>query len=116
LPGTDVHGLITVHGLTTQWLGSACGPKAVRNRSRKASIRHTGACGAGRRPSVQPQPEIRSRTAGSCATIVTGTSRLAASPVMIGAGWWSPRNTSTRLSSPLVLTHEIKLSTEYAME
>jgi len=43
----------------------ATGPYAARNRSRKASIRHTGAFGAGRRPSLHPQPEIRSSTAGS---------------------------------------------------
>ena len=38
-------------------LGRAYGPKAVRKRSRKASIRQTGACGPGFRPSCQPQSE-----------------------------------------------------------
>src|SRR3569833_3157938 len=50
---------------------------AVRNRSRKESIFQTGACAAGCRPSVQPQPEIRSSTFGSFATIVIGSSRTA---------------------------------------
>jgi hypothetical protein len=67
---------------------------------RKVSIRATGALGAGRRPGVQFQDEIRSSTFGSLATIVIGTSRLAPCPVTIGAGWWSPRKTSTRFGSP----------------
>src|SRR3954454_190339 len=76
------------------------GPNAVRNRSRKESIRQTGVCGPGFRPSCQPQPAVRSMTARSRGTIVIGTLRLAAAPGTIEAGWWSPRNTNTRLSSP----------------
>ena len=52
-----------------------------------------------------PAPaEIRSRTAGSFATIVIGTSWLASSPVISVCGWWSPRKISTRLSLPYVST------------
>ena len=39
-----------------------CGPKAARNRSRKASIRQTGASTAGRRPGLQRHPLIREIT------------------------------------------------------
>jgi phosphatidylglycerophosphate synthase len=53
------------------------GPKAVRNRSRKASMGHTGTVGAGRSPVFQPQVETWASTAGSRATMLTGTSRLA---------------------------------------
>jgi hypothetical protein len=42
-------------------------------------MRQTGACGAGFRPSVQPQSATRSSTAGSRATILIGTSRRAPS-------------------------------------
>ena len=88
--------------------GGGAVPNAVRKRSRKASIGQTGACGPGCSPSCQPQPEIRSSTAGSRATMVIGTSWLAPSPVTTGAGWWSPRKTSTRLSSPYVCTYEMR--------
>ena len=46
-------------------VGSGCDPKAVRNRSRNLSIRQTGACGLGLRPSCHPHPETRSSTFGS---------------------------------------------------
>jgi phosphatidylglycerophosphate synthase len=75
--------LVWSFGRDVAWLAAArpaastVEPKAVRNRSRKASIPHTGASGAGRRPSSQPQLATRPNTDGSLATIVTGTSRLA---------------------------------------
>ena len=47
---------------------------ASRNRSRKASIGHTGASGRGRSPSCQPQSSIRRSTAGSRAITLIGTS------------------------------------------
>ena len=56
---------------------AGCDPKALRKRSRNALIGHTGAVGAGRMPSSQPHPEIRSSTAGSWAMTETGTSWLA---------------------------------------
>ncbi len=60
--------------------------KALTKRSRKALIGQTGAWGPGLSPSCQPQPEIWSRTAGSWATIVIGTSGTAPSPATIGIG------------------------------
>ena len=74
------------------------GPKAVRKRSRKASIGQTGAFDVGRRPGTQPQPAIRRITAGSWAITETGTSWL--DPTVTGLwGWWSPSTTSTRFGS-----------------
>ena len=84
--------------------GRGNGPKAVRNRSRKASIRQTGACGPGLQavlPAPAGDPVQHGRVAGDDRD---RTSRLASSPVTTGAGWWSPRKTSTRLSSPYVCT------------
>ena len=78
--------------------------KVVRNWSRKVSIRVTGASGPGFSPSCQPQPAILASTALSWLTMVIGTSRLALAPVTIGAGWWSPRKTRTRSSSPYFST------------
>jgi phosphatidylglycerophosphate synthase len=71
--------LIWSFGRDARWLAAvrAEGPKAVRNRSRKASIGHTGTGGAGRSPVLQPQVEAWASTAGSRATMLTGTSRLA---------------------------------------
>src|SRR5919112_2037253 len=88
----------------------------VMKRSRNASIGNTGAAGSGRRPGCQPHPAIRFSTAGSRATMVTGTSCVAFGPLTTGAAWWSPRNTSTRLSLPYVRTQEIRLLTEYAID
>src|SRR3569833_1683802 len=90
--------------------------KAVRKRSRKVFIGQTGALGPGRRPSCQPHPEILSSTARSWATIVIGTSRLGSWPVTSGAGWWSPRNISTRLLLLSVSTKEKRLFNEYSIE
>ena len=59
-----------------------------------------GAAGLGLRPSCQPQLDGSSSTVGSRVTKVTGTSRPEPEPVTIGEGWWSPRKTSTRSSSP----------------
>ena len=42
--------------------GFALRSERGRNRSRKASIRQTGACGPGFRPSRQPHEEIRFST------------------------------------------------------
>jgi hypothetical protein len=71
---------------------------------------------AGVRPSVQPQLAILLKTDLSLATMVIGTSWLAFWPTTTEAGWWSPRKTMTRLSSPYFWTNEIRLSTEYAMD
>jgi phosphatidylglycerophosphate synthase len=90
--------LVWSFGRDVAWL--AARPNAVRNRSRKASILQTGAVLPGRMPSAQRQPSIGCSTAGSRATTVTGTSRLAPGPVTTGAGWWSPRSTRTRSSVP----------------
>ena len=73
--------------------------KASRNRSRKASIGHTGAVRLGSSPSCQSQPSIRSSTAGSAATTEIGTWWVASGPVTSGRGWWSPSITRTRSSS-----------------
>jgi hypothetical protein len=61
-------------------------PNALRKRSRKAAIGHTGACGLGTMPSCQPHPAIRSITFGSCAMTEIGTSWLAPWPVTSVAG------------------------------
>src|SRR6187200_2677804 len=60
--------------------------KAVRKRSRKEAIGHSGARSSGRSPACHPQPEIRSSTAGSCAITVTGTSRLPPKPLTMVDG------------------------------
>ena len=63
--GLALAALVWSFGRDVALLAPAAGPYAARNRSRKESIRHTGAFGAGRRPSLHPQPEMRSSTAGS---------------------------------------------------
>lgn len=88
---------------------------AVRKRSRKVSIRQTGAPCSGCRPSLQPQPETWSSTLGSWATIAIGTSRLASTPTTVDTGWWSPRKTSTVFSSPYFVTKSMRLVSEYWM-
>ena len=62
-------------------------PKASRKRSRNTSIRHTGASGDGWTPASHPHDAIASKTAGSFEMTVTGTSRSAAGPLTIRAGW-----------------------------
>jgi phosphatidylglycerophosphate synthase len=93
-------------------VAAGVGPNAVRNRSRKASIGQTGAWLEGRSPLLQPQPEILSSTLASRATMVTGTSRLAPSPLTTDAGWWSPSATTTRSSSRWCSTKETSWSME----
>jgi phosphatidylglycerophosphate synthase len=87
LPGVVAGGAVVVaigalawsFARDVAWLAAsgAAGPNAVRNRFRKASIRHSGAVGAGLSPLLQPQVEPWASTAGSRARMVTGTSRLA---------------------------------------
>ena len=67
-------------------------------------------------PGIQPQPEIRSRTFGSWATIATGTSCEALLPDTIGAGWWSPRKTTTVSSSAYDLMNVVRALSEYSMD
>jgi ribosomal protection tetracycline resistance protein len=100
VPGPPTGRCVLIRTGTGQRAGTCSGPNAVRNRSRNDSIGHTGACGPGFRPASHCQPAILSSTAGSFVTIVIGTSWVAPSPVMIEAGWWSPRKISTRSSSP----------------
>src|SRR4030095_5808877 len=90
--------------------------KVVRKRSRNVSIGHTGAAGLGFRPGSHPHAATRFSTAGSRATMVIGTSCVAFGPLTMEAAWWSPRNTSTRLSLPYVRTQEVRLSTEYVID
>src|SRR3954447_18695649 len=92
------------------------GVNADRNRSRNASVGHSGASGPGLRPFCHPQLEICLSTAGSLATIVIGTSRLAPPPVTIGAGWWSPRKTSTVFLVPYFSRNENRAVKEYWTE
>src|SRR3954451_13492544 len=86
---------------------------ARRNRSRNASIRHTGLPGPGRSPGVHPHPEIRSSTRGSRATTVTGTSWPAFDPDTTPAGWGSPRKTTTVSRLPWVTRSETRALREY---
>jgi phosphatidylglycerophosphate synthase len=84
LPGVVAGGAVAVALGALTWSFArdvawlvVSGPNALRNRFRKASIGHSGAVGAGRSPVLQPQVEPWASTAGSRATMVTGTSRLA---------------------------------------
>jgi MFS family permease len=90
--------------------------KAARNRSRKASMRHSGALGLGSSPSCQFHEEIPASTAGSCATTATGTWWLAPAPLTVVAGWWSPSTTRTRLSSCSRVTQETRAVSEYCTD
>src|SRR4051812_42642201 len=72
--------------LTTTYRVAGRGPNALRKRSRKALIGHTGARGLGCRPLCQPHPAICLVTFGSWAMIEIGTSRLAPSPLTVVAG------------------------------
>ncbi|HYJ75052.1 MAG TPA: CDP-alcohol phosphatidyltransferase family protein [Kineosporiaceae bacterium] len=82
LPGPVAAGAVGVafatlawsFGRDVAWLAAA---NVERNRSRNASIGHTGTRDAGRSPALHPQPAALVSTARSRATIVTGTSRLA---------------------------------------
>ena len=94
-------------------LGHGAALNAVRNLLRKASIGQTGASAAGCRPGCQSHEAMRSKTAGSRATIEIGTSWVAPGPLTFGAGWWSPSRTSTRLGSFAFCTNEISELIEY---
>ena len=108
-------------GARTLEAGTGVAPNAERNRSRKASIRQTGASGPGSIPSSHPHDEVCSSTAGSEAMIVTGTSCEASGPVTTEAGWWSPTRIMTRSRSCAwrVATNEIRAlyaeSIEYSL-